>query len=217
MQKSLIILILLILLLGAGFFFLQRQEPVEDDAGTQTEATKEQLLVSLKSAAEAEDYPAFAQRLQTVYEKGWNKDMEFESIESSAYVKADKTYFIPGDYEKTLEISTIVYNLVPQGWRFQYLRVLALEKLGRMALESPYGGSPAGRQAAEDYANTILKMTFRPEGANLLADVYMKKIEESLQTGNVQEAQAAYLYIKDFEVSEDRRARLNELMFIPTD
>ena len=216
MQKPFVILLSIVLLLGAGFFFLSPFGGSPTGRQNQ-DITKEQLLVSLKSAAEAEDYPAFAKHLKTAYEKGWNKDIDFESIESSAYVQADQTYFIPGNYQKTLEISTIVYNQVPQGWRFQYLRVLALEKLGRMALESPYGGSPAGRQAAEDYANTILKMTFRPEGANLLADVYMKKIEESLQTGNVQEAQAAYLYIKDFEVSEDRRARLNELMFIPTD
>jgi tetratricopeptide (TPR) repeat protein len=201
MQKSLIILLCFILLLGAGLFFLLQQEPIEDDT------RKEQVLVSLKSAAEAEDYPAFARYLKTAYEKGWNTEQDFESIESASYVKADQAYFIPGNYQKTLEISTIVYTQVPQGWRFQYLRVLALEKLGRMPLEQ---NNLAG---AEEYAFTILKMTFRPEGANLLADVYIQKIEESLAAGNLQEALNQYAFIKDFEISDDRRARLNELMF----
>jgi len=203
---------IIILALGAGFFFLspyggspagrqnqQPQEPLQ-------ELTKENLLLSLKSAAEAEDYPAFAKHLKTAYEKGWNKDMDFESIESAAYVKADQTYFIPGNYQKTLEISTIVYNQVPQGWRFQYLRVLALEKLGRQALEA---GDLAG---AEKLATAILLMTFRPEGANLLADVYIQKIEESLRAGNLQEALNQYAFIKDFEISADRAARLQELI-----
>lgn len=199
MPKIIILVIFLgILLLSAAFFVLSPREDIQD-------MTKEQLLLSLKSAAEAEDYLAFARHLKTVYEKGWNKEKDFESVESSAYVKADQTYFIPGNFQKTLEVSTIVYNEVPQGWRFQYLRVLALEKLGRMALEQN------DLQSAENYATAILKMTFRPEGANLLADVYIQKIEESLKAGNLEDAQNQYTFIKDFEVSNDRRTRLEEL------
>lgn len=178
-----------------------------DENGTKDiqDLTKEELLLSLKEAAEAEDYTSFARYLKAANEQGWYKEADFQSIESAAYVKADQTYFIPGDYEKTLEVSTLVYNAVPQGWRFLYLRVLALEKLGRQALkENDFEG-------AKEYALTILRMTFRPEGANLLADVYIKKIEGSIEAQNKTEAEEFLNYIWDFEVSEERREQLIEL------
>jgi hypothetical protein len=41
--------------------------------------------------------------------------------------------------------------------------------------------------------------------------VYIQKIEESMKAGNLEEAKNSYLYIKDFEVSQDRRMRLEQL------
>ena len=54
-------------------------------------------------------------------------------------------------------------------------------------------------------------MSFRPEGANLLADVYIEKIEGSLADNNKTQAQEFLNYIWDFEVSENRREQLVEL------
>jgi tetratricopeptide (TPR) repeat protein len=215
MQKPLIILVSFILLFGAGLLFLQQQGKERDSQnGNQVEEngakdfeniSKEDLLLRLKEATQAKDYAALAKYLKASYEKGWYQEQDFQAAESAAYVQADNIYFIPGDYEKTLEVSTLVYSAVPQGWRFLYLRVLALEKLGRLALEQN------DVQGAEGYATTILQMTFRPEGANLLGDVYIQKIEESMKAGNLEEAKNSYLYIKDFEVSQDRRMRLEQL------
>ena len=216
MQKPFLILISIVLVVGAGFFLLQQQpkevtEPKNggqiDENGTKNvqDLTKEELLLSLKEAAEADDYALFAKYLKAADEQGWYKEADFQKVESAAYIKADQTYFIPGDYNKTLEVSTLVYNAVPQGWRFLYLRVLALEKLGRLDLE---GNDLEG---AKEYALTILRMVFRTEGANLLADVYIEKIEGSLEAQNKTEAQEFLDYIWDFEVSEERREQLIEL------
>ena len=59
--------------------------------------------------------------------------------------------------------------------------------------------------------NDILQMMYRPEGANLLADIYIKKIEINLAKGDKVSATNNLNYVWDYEVSEDRRDRLNEL------
>ena len=208
LPKPLIFVGILVLLFGAAFF--ARESPLQPARETPSQTfepamlTKEELLLGVKEAVEAEDYALFAQYLKTAQEKGWYEEADFQAVESAAYVKADETYFIPGDYEKTLEVSTLVYDAVPEGWRFRYLRILALEKLGRLALEKN------DLKGAEEYALTILRMSFRLEGTNLLADVYIQKIEKSLASGNKIEAQEALNYIWDFEVSEDRRAQLEK-------
>ncbi|HEA84364.1 MAG TPA: hypothetical protein ENI04_00030 [Candidatus Wildermuthbacteria bacterium] len=214
MQKLFLMVIAVVLLFGAGFFFLQQQEVTDPENGNQIEdngvedlenITKEDLLLRLKEAADIDDYASFGKYLKVAYDKGWDKEDDFNNMERSVSVKADEAYFIPGDYEKTLEVFTILYNAVPQSHRFMYLRVLALEKLGRLAL--------AGNdlQEAEERALTILKMTFRPEGAHLLADVYMEKIEASIASGNKTEAQELLDYIWAFEVNEERRTQLVDL------
>lgn len=166
---------------------------------------KQKLLTDLKLAADKEDYATFALLLKKVYDNGWQNEKDFTAIESAAYVSVDKKYFTTGDYAKSLEITTTVYNKVPSGWRFAYLRILTLEKLGRTAFEK---GDLA---LAEQYALAILKMSFRLEGSNLLADVYIRKIEADIAAKNKSQAQADYDYIKDFEVSPDRTNKLNQL------
>ena len=85
---------------------------------------------------------------------------------------------------------------------------LILEKYGRQAF------AKSDLVAAEGFAIDILKMMFRPEGTNLLADVYIKKIEIALASGDKSTARSAYDYIKDYEISPDRRTKLELLPVI---
>lgn len=182
-----------------------RQSEVFDTQSQQSQSEKEILLVNIKSSADKEDYSAFAVYLKTVYEKGLSEDKDFTAAESAAYVKATDKYYKTEDYQKSLEIATIVYDQVPSGWRFRYLRIASLEKLGRAAF------SQNDLAKAEYYANAILQMMYRPEGANLLADVYIAKIEANIVAGDKTAAQNNLKYIRDYEVSQDRRDKLNQL------
>lgn len=166
---------------------------------------KASVLADLKLAGDKEDYVSFAQFLKIVYANNWQTEKDFDSAESAVYVKIDKTYYTPGNYTKSLEITTIVYNQVPASWRFLYLRVLSLESLGRAAL------AKGDLATAQTDALAILKMTFRLEGTNLLADIYIQKIQVDVAAQNKTQATTDYNYIKDFEVSADRTSKLNQL------
>lgn len=165
-----------------------------------------ELLKNLKNAVEIaksrEDYLPFAEYLKTVYKNGLDKNKQFMEVESDLYVFTDKEYFVQGHYNKSLEFSTVVYNQVFQSWRFLYLRVLSLEALGREAFRKN------DLQAAEQYAMTILQMTYRLEGANLLTDIYIQKIRDKMKSGDVESAQRDLVYIIDFQVSDDRKTIL---------
>ncbi len=208
------LILLLVLILAAGIiFFLPRKKP-------DVELTeKQQVLVDLKVTGEKEDYAAFAQNLKIAYDRNWvgepgtpegpddpNKNQsDYIKVESKIYVNVYNQYFLKEDYNKSLEISTLVYDQVPLSWRFRYLRILSLEKLGRLALEK------GDLDTAQTHALTILQIMFRTEGANLLADVYIKKLEADIKTRNRSKANADYIFIKDYEVSADRMDKLNQL------
>lgn len=177
-----------------------KNNPVENDL-----TTKEGLLAALKDAGEKEDYEQFGQYLKMVYKNLWDTDVDFQKVESEIYMNATTKYFDKGNLDEALRVSTIVYNQVSQGWRFRYLRVRVLEKIGRDAFNQN------DLAKAEDNAMKILQMTYRPEGANLLADVYIKKIENNIASGDKNSAISNLNYVWDFEVSQDRRDRLNEL------
>ena len=166
---------------------------------------RQKLLADLTEAAKKEDYGAFGDALKKVYENKWENEKEFVVIESDLYQKADKKYFVAGNYAKMLEISTTVYQKAPFSWRFPYLRILTLQRLGLDVFEK---GDLA---TAENMAMEILKMKYRPEGANLLADVYIQRIKTALKDGNTALAKQHLGYIWDFEVSTDRRDTLNGL------
>jgi hypothetical protein len=85
------------------------------------------------------------------------------------------------------------------------LRIRCFEKIGRTAYDAN------DLTKAEEYAMNILKMMFRPEGANLLGDVYIKKIENDIKEGDTQSALNNLNYIWDYELGQDRRDKLNEL------
>jgi len=210
-SKNYLVLITLVcgVLAGAVVFWnLNRQTETETETEKEPEidlSTKEGLLVVLKDAGQEEDYENFAKYLKMVYQKQWDGDKDFVGIESAFYMKITENYFDKGDTDKALEISTIIYDEVPQGWRFRYLRIRCLEKLGRDAFNQE------DLAKAEEYAMTILYMMYRPEGANLLADIYIRKIEADLAANDKISALNNLNYIWDYEVSPDRRQKLEEL------
>mgnify|MGYP001559440479 CR=1 FL=1 len=171
-----------------------------------TNLTKEQkdLLAKLQKSVDVRDFETFADLLQEVYKNQWNNE-EFTKLESNMYVYATDTYWVKGDLANSLRVSTVVYNKVSEAWRFRYLRILTLEKYGRNAFN---GGD---LQIAENYANQILQMMFRPEGANLLADIYISKINTNIKDGNTTLAKQNLGFIWDYEVSADRRTTLTNL------
>jgi hypothetical protein len=239
-KQKYISFIIVILLIVAGVFFFKSKDavaptdnlstetsdplatedtptavkPLEDaladtdtDVDTANNLTPAQqaLLAKLKTAVDARDFESFASELLNVYKKGWAGVSEFTALESSLYVYATDTYFVKGDLENSLRVSTIVYDKVPEAWRFRYLRIVTLEKYGRNALNS------GDLVKAEEYAMQILQMMFRPEGANLMGDVYIAKINADIMAGNTEQAKQNLGYIWDYEVSADRRATLTAL------
>lgn len=192
--------LVVLLLAAAGYLLYQNSWRPGGESGL-SDVSHDQLLSQLKTAGEDEDYETFGKLLNLVYKNQWDAEDEFQKTESAAYVKATE-YYQAGDWEKSLAIATTVYDAAPFGWRFVYLRIVSLEKLGRAALER---GDLA---QAEQRAMTILQMQYRIEGANLLADIAIEKIKTALAAGNREAAIAELKEIWDFEVGPDRRAVL---------
>ncbi|MFZ2205718.1 MAG: hypothetical protein WAV23_03955 [Minisyncoccia bacterium] len=169
--------------------------------------TKEQqtLLTQLKKSADARDFESFAVSLDEVYKNKYSEIRDFIKVESDLYVYAYDTYFQKGDLATSLKVSSTVFYKVPEAWRFRYLRIVTLEKYGRNAFDIGY------LTIAEEYANKILQMTFRLEGTNLLADVYISKINTNIKEGNTDLAKQNLGFIWDYEVGADRRTTLTEL------
>lgn len=181
--------------------------PGNTPSNTPGALTEEQqdLLAKLQKSADARDFESFASALEEVYKNQWSGIKEFTKAESDFYVYATDTYWAKGDLENSLKVSTIVYGKVPEAWRFRYLRIVSLEKYGRNAFNA------GDLKTAENYANQILQMMYRPEGANLLADVYISKIKTDIKSGNTALAKQNIGFVRDFEVSQDRRDALNDL------
>lgn len=169
--------------------------------------TKNQKVTyeKLLEAAKKEDYENFAKILKEIYKNQWESMPPFVAVESALYVFATDKYFTSGNYEESLRISTIVYNEVPFGWRFRYLKIISHEKIGRAAFEKN------DLKEAEKQAMAILTIMYRLEGANLLADVYIKKIQEALAKKDKKSAKENLDYVWDYEVSQDRRDTLTDL------
>lgn len=228
-QKYLIFLVVVIIIIS-GFLLLKNKIPKVEDTIFDTEVkddvvnpidivvpvksavdntssltgAQKALLVQLQKTVDARDFESFANVLLEVYKKKWNGVKEFMALESKLYVYATNEYWVKGDLENSFKVSTIVYNKVSEGWRFRYLRIVTLHKYGRNAFES---GDFA---TAENYANQILQMMYRPEGANLLADVYISKIKMNIKDSNMNLAKQNLGFIWDYEVSTDRRIILDD-------
>ena len=166
--------------------------------------SKEDLEQRLNEANKNNDYAAFADALAVVYKKGLEADENLVKIESEMYMKGTG-YFESGEIDKAYEMADVIYSKVFSSWRFRYLKIRCLEKYGRDEFEK------GNYDKAGEYAIKILQIQFRPEGANLLGDVYIKKIENNLSAGDKEAALNNLNYIWDYEVDETRRSRLTEL------
>ncbi|MBU2542897.1 hypothetical protein KJ785_05050 [Patescibacteria group bacterium] len=172
---------------------------------SQIENTKQLLLTSLSTNIEQENYVAFANDLELVYQNQWEGEKSFDQVESKAYMAVTEKYFDTGDIDKALEIADIVYEKVSSGWRFKYLKIRCLEKKGRDAFVS------GDLDLAEKYSFEMLSMEFRPEGVNLLGDVYIERIKIAIKDEDKALAESRLGFIWDYEVSQDRRETLIEL------
>jgi len=227
-KKNIIIISICIVLavLVAGYYFIfnkktveqegsqqqnqeEQKDPQQEEEQTETPiidtTTKEGLLSALDKYGKAEDFENFAKYLKIVYQNQWDNDESLGKKESEIYMAVTTKYFDTGNIDEALRISSIVFKEVPQGWRFRYLKIRCLEKMGRDA----YNANDLVN--AEKYAMDILQMMYRPEGANLLADVYIKKIEDNLLKGDKASAEYNIWYVWDYEVDQDRRDKLTEL------
>ncbi len=167
--------------------------------------TRAGIYANLKKEAEVRDYDGFAKTLKKVYEKQWDKRQEFIAVESDLYMKVVNEFLVPEKWNESLRISTIVYNQVSASWRFRYLRITTLDRMGRRSFKK------GNLQDAEEKAREILKMTYRPEGANLLADVYIQKIEQKIRKGDIKGAQGDLAEVWDYEVNAEGRGKLEAL------
>jgi len=166
---------------------------------------REDLLVALQETGKKEQYEKFAEYLAEVYVRYPQGDKEFVKIESETYVRASDYLDKEKNAQKALDTADTVFKKVPFGWRFKYLKVRAMESLGRTAF------TKGDLAKAEDYAKNMLRIEYRPEGANLLADVFIKKIETALKQEDISGAREYYEEIKDYEVSPDRKTQLDAL------
>src|SRR3989338_4946465 len=179
------------------------------------QASKSDILQELKQAADAQDYEKFAANLKIAYDKDWVHEItetneagqgrnEFVNVESALYIKETER-FHTGEVEHTLEVGTIIHKAVPASWRFRYLRTRSMEKLGRDALQ-------VGDLAkAEDYAKQILTIMYDAQGANLLADVYFKKLEADIAAKNKEQAVNDLNFIAQYQLTAEKQTVLNQL------
>ena len=107
----------------------------KEETKTENKLTKEQknILSELQNAVNTHNFETFALALEKVYKNQWSKIKKFTKLESELYVYVTDTYWKKGDLKNSLKVSTIVYNKVPEAWRFRYLRIVTLEKYGRNA------------------------------------------------------------------------------------
>ncbi|HAZ16416.1 MAG TPA: hypothetical protein DCY49_00765 [Candidatus Jacksonbacteria bacterium] len=205
-KKSLIIIFILAILIALSLIGWGMRDRIISIFIKTQEQKDEGLLKDIRLATQKEDWDEFGKLMAQVYEQRLiETNKEYNKVESEAYVKATTYLDQEKDPQKALDVATKVYELSPYGWRFNYLKVRALETLGKQAF------AEENAQLAESYAMQILTIQYRLEGANLLADIYIKKIEEALKAGGKDQALQAYLAIKDYEVSQDRKDKLNQL------
>ena len=183
----------------------EKPDETKPDTNTTLTPAQSSLLARLKKTVEDKDFDTFAVVLGEVYENQWGAKKEFSAVESAMYVYATNEYWVKGDLENSLRVADIVYGKVVEGWRFRYLRIVTLEKYRRNFLKA------GDLVKAEEYANKILQMMYRPEGANLMADIYIAKIEQNIKDGKTDLAKQNLGFIWGFEVSADRAAKFEAL------
>lgn len=170
-----------------------------------TAEEKKKILKGLGNAITQKDYATFADVLAEVYKNGWQGDEDFKRAESYLYMKRTFDH-LRGKYEENLTIGNIIFKKVYESWRFKYLKIISLEKLGNLALEK------GDLDMAENYAKQVTSIEYRPEGLNLLARIYIKRAEDALKAGDKTKAKSILLQSDGMEITADLRKKIDEML-----
>lgn len=166
---------------------------------------KKKLQLELSAAAEKTAYTQFAELLKKVYDNGWQGEEDFKKIESKLYVDAT-TVFTNGETQKALDTANTIYSRVFESWRFKYLKVRALEKLGKDAYDA------GNLDKAQSYAQQIMSIEFRPEGVNLMARIYIKQAEDLIKAGDRVKAKSILMQSSGMEIATELRQKIDEML-----
>lgn len=215
MKKTVIICLFSILLAASGLFAGCSNAPTNKTDTTLTFSPKEKKQASpeekkalqekLKTAADKENHVEFAKNLKEVYANGWQGEKDFTTIESETYVRATNI-FTNGEVEKALDIGNTIHSQIYESWRFKYLKVRALEKLGTQALEK------GDLDKAKSYATQIMSIEFRPEGVNLMAKTLIAQAETAIKAGDKAKAKSILTESSGMEISAELRQKIDEMM-----
>lgn len=165
---------------------------------------KAKILADLTDAAKKEKYDAFADIISQIYQRGLQGDEDFVKLERDLYAKGGQ-YFDEGLTDQAYKMSSAIYPKVFESWRFKYLTILCLERYGTQALDKK------DYAKAKDYAQKILHIEYRPEGANLMAKIAIQEAQNAIKKKDSVAAKAALKEVDDMEVSPDLRKQIDEM------
>lgn len=226
---NLIILVILIAIAGSVFFFargnkkdnVEKKEKNNQGENYSLKSTlniepkkdvenpkysEEELAEKLKKAIDERDYETFGNVLRIIYDYNWQDKKDLVALESKMYVIGTDEYYKKGNIEEGLKMANIISGKVFESWRFNYLKILCLEKLGLNELEK------GNYDEADNYAMEILSIEFRPEGVDLHARAIMEKAKKLIATGNKDEAIKYLEEVKDYELSAERKKEVENFI-----
>lgn len=170
------------------------------------EFSEEELADKLKKAIEEKDYEEFGNTLKIIYNYNWQDKKDLVALESKMYVIGTDEYYKKGNLEEGLKIANIISGKVFESWRFNYLKILCLEKMGLNELEK------GNYDEADKYAMEILSIEFRPEGVDLHARAIIAKSKKLIAEGHKDEAMKLLIGLKDYELSKERMEEINSFI-----
>lgn len=226
-KLNLIILIILIAIAGGIFLFTRNKK---NDAGNKEENipaendslktklliepkkdvenpkfSEEELAKKLRKAIDEKNYEEFGNTLEIIYDYNWQDKKDLVALESKMYVIGTDEYYKKGDLEEGLKMANIISGKVFESWRFNYLKILCLEKLGLNELEK------GNYDKVDKYALEILSIEFRPEGVDLLARANIGKAKSAYKNGKVDEALGFLTKVEDYDLTKERREEIEKL------
>ncbi|MFH1030178.1 MAG: hypothetical protein V1770_02870 [bacterium] len=226
-KLNLIILIILIAIAGGLFLFTRNKKndaenkeeniPAENDSlktklliepkkdVENPEFSEEELADKLKKAIEEKDYEEFGNTLKIIYNYNWQDKKDLVALESKMYVIGTDEYYKKGNLEEGLKMANIISGKVFESWRFNYLKILCLEKMGLNEFEK------GNYNEADKYAMEILSIEFRPEGVDLHARASIEKAKSAYKDGKIDEALSFLAKVEDYDLTKERREEIEKL------
>jgi len=171
-----------------------------------SDASQLALAKQLRQAIDAKNFADFTTALRTVYDKRLDTAEAFKALESEMYVYVTENYFVKKNYNESLRLANIVFDKVFESWRFSYMKIVSLKGLGDIEF------AKGNLDKADSYAMDILAIEFRPEGADLHAQVNIAKAKIAKAAGKIDEAKALLNDALKYELTADRKAEANKLL-----